>query len=104
MTAPPVKKAKLNCASKLRFNTAEQAIANMAFSATKCGGPEDIVNGILIDVENQLQLEDAMMTMYKNASKYDKQKLRSDAKDRFGEKAFIKNAMKYYEVGINNGK
>lgn len=37
MTAPPVKKAKLNCASKLRFNTAEQAIANMAFSAEKWG-------------------------------------------------------------------
>ena len=37
MTAPPVKKAKLNCVSKLRFNTAEQAIANMAFSAEKWG-------------------------------------------------------------------
>lgn len=37
MTAPPVKKAKLNCLSKLRFNTAEQAIANMAFSAEKWG-------------------------------------------------------------------
>ena len=37
MTAPPVKKAKLNCVSKLRFNTAEQAIANMAFGAEKWG-------------------------------------------------------------------
>ena len=37
MTAPPVKKAKINCASKLRFNTVEQAIANMAFSAGKWG-------------------------------------------------------------------
>ena len=83
----------------------EALACGLPLIATKCGGPEDIVNeqnGILIDVENQLQLEDAMMTMYKNASKYDKQKLRSDAKDRFGEKAFIKNAMKYYEVGINN--
>lgn len=85
----------------------EALACGLPLITTKCGGPEDIVNeqnGILIDVENQLQLEDAMMTMYKNASKYDKQKLRSDAKDRFGEKAFIKNAMKYYEVGINNGK
>ena len=85
----------------------EALACGLPLIATKCGGPEDIVNkqnGILMDVENQLQLEDAMLTMYKNANKYDKQKLRSDAKDRFGEKAFIKNAMKYYEVGINNGK
>lgn len=85
----------------------EALACGLPLIATKCGGPEDIVNrqnGILINVENQLQLQDAMITMYKNASKYDKQKLRSDAKDRFGEKAFIKNAMKYYEVGINNGK
>lgn len=85
----------------------EALACGLPLITTKCGGPEDIVNeqnGILINVENQLQLEDAMMTMYKNASKYDKQKLRSDAKDRFGEKAFIKNAMKYYEVGINNEK
>ncbi|MEM5557229.1 glycosyltransferase [Aliarcobacter cryaerophilus] len=83
----------------------EALACGLPLIATKCGGPEDIVNeqnGILIDVENQLQLENAMMTMYKNAHKYDKEKLRSDAKDRFGEKAFIKNAMKYYEVGINN--
>jgi len=85
----------------------EALACGLPLIATKCGGPEDIVNeqnGILIDVGNQLQLEDAMMTMHKNASKYDKEKLRSAAKDRFGEKAFIKNAMKYYEVGINNGK
>ncbi len=83
----------------------EALACGLPLIATKCGGPEDIVNeqnGILIDVENQLQLEDAMMTMYKNAYKYEKEKLRDDAKDRFGEKAFIKNAMKYYEVGINN--
>ncbi|WP_201523461.1 glycosyltransferase [Aliarcobacter butzleri] len=83
----------------------EALACGLPLIATKCGGPEDIVNkqnGILINVENQLQLEDAMITMYKNAHKYDKQKLRDDAKDRFGEKAFIKNAMKYYEVGINN--
>jgi glycosyltransferase involved in cell wall biosynthesis len=85
----------------------EALACGLPLIATKCGGPEDIVNeqnGILINVENQLQLEDAMMNMYKNVNKYDKEKLRNDAKDRFGEKAFIKNAMKYYEVGINNGK
>lgn len=85
----------------------EALACGLPLIATKCAGPEDIVNkqnGILIDVENQRQLEDAMITMYKNAHNYDKEKLRNDVKDRFGEKAFIKNAMKYYEVGINNEK
>ncbi|PUE67491.1 glycosyltransferase [Arcobacter lacus] len=83
----------------------EALACGLPLIATKCGGPEDIVNkqnGILINVENQLQLEDAMMTMYKNASKYDKEKLRGDVEEKFGKNAFIKNAMKYYEVGINN--
>ncbi|MEA2018281.1 MAG: glycosyltransferase [Campylobacterota bacterium] len=78
----------------------EALACGLPLIATKCGGPEDIVNkhnGILTDVENQLQLEDAMMTMYKNANQYDKEKLRNDAKERFGEMAFIRNAMKYYE-------
>ena len=83
----------------------EALACGLPLIATKCGGPEDIVNkqnGILINVENQLQLEDAMMTMYKNASEYDKEKLRGDVEEKFGKNAFIKNAMKYYEVGINN--
>jgi len=85
----------------------EALACGLPLIATKCGGPEDIVNkenGILIDVDNQPQLEDAMITMYKNASKYDKEKLRSDAKERFGEKAFVENVMKYYKLGLNNGK
>lgn len=83
----------------------EALACGLPLIATKCGGPGDILNeqnGILIDVENQLQLEDAMMTIYKNADKYNKEKLRDDAKERFGEKAFIKNVMKYYEIGIDN--
>lgn len=75
--------------------------------ATKSGGPEDVVNeqnGILIEVGNETQLENAMFYMYENANKYDKEKLRDDAKDRFGENTFIKNVMKYYELGMNNGK
>lgn len=85
----------------------EALACGLPLIATKCGGPEDIVNeqnGILIDVENQLQLENAMFTMYKNVNKYDKDKLRNYAKDRFGEDTFIKNVMKYYELGINSGK
>lgn len=83
----------------------EALACGLPLIATKCGGPKDIVNkqnGILINVENQVQLENAMITMYRNAHNYEKEKLRYDAQEKFGEKAFIKNAMKYYEIGINN--
>ena len=83
----------------------EALACGLPLIATKCGGPEDIVNeqnGILIDVENQLQLEDAMITMYKNAHNYDKEKLRNYAKEKFGEKTFIENVIKYYKVRIDN--
>ncbi|MFY9282731.1 MAG: glycosyltransferase [Miniphocaeibacter sp.] len=42
--------------------------------ATKCGGPEGFVNkdnGIMIDVDNEEQLIEAMHYMYKNIEKYD---------------------------------
>ncbi|KLE01638.1 glycosyltransferase [Aliarcobacter butzleri] len=83
----------------------EALACGLPLIATKCGGPEDIINkqnGILMDVENQLQLEDAMITMYKNAHNYDKEKLRNYAKEKFGEKTFIENVIKYYKVRIDN--
>jgi len=85
----------------------EALACGLPLIATRCGGPEDIVNeknGILINVGNQLQLEDAMISMYKNIHNYDKEKLRDDTQEKFGEMSFIKNAMKYYEVGVYNGK
>lgn len=75
--------------------------------ATKCGGPEDIVNetnGILVDVENKKQLEDAMMFMYDKAKKYDREVLREDAKERFADEVFVRRVEKYYEIGIKNDK
>ncbi|MDQ1245249.1 MAG: L-malate glycosyltransferase [Campylobacterota bacterium] len=75
--------------------------------ATKCGGPEDIANdtnGILVDVCNQKQLENAMLYMYENAKKYDKKQLREDAIKRFGENTFITNVLKYYGAGISHAK
>ncbi|WP_417328169.1 glycosyltransferase [Halarcobacter sp.] len=83
----------------------EALACGLPLLATKCGGPEDIVteqNGILIDVGSKTQLENALFNMYKNIKKYDKKKLRSDAKERFGEKAFVNRVIKYYESGINN--
>lgn len=73
--------------------------------ATRCGGPEDIINhdnGILVEVGNQSELEGAMKYMLDNYKLYKKETLRRDVKNRFGEEAFVKNAMKYYKLGLEN--
>ncbi|WP_323593465.1 glycosyltransferase [Aliarcobacter butzleri] len=85
----------------------EALACGLPIISTKCGGPEDIVNyknGILIDVKNQVQLENAMFMMYEKVKEYDKLKLRNDANENFGQEAFVKNIIKYYELGkiINN--
>lgn len=81
----------------------EALASGLPLIATKCGGPEDIVNsgnGILIDVNNQIQLENAMIKIINNYKQYDKEKLRAEAQHRFGEKAFVDNALSFYEKGI----
>ena len=81
----------------------EALASGLPLIATKCGGPEDIVNssnGILIDVNNQMQLESAMIQMVNNYKLYDKEKLRTEAQDRFGEKVFVDNALSFYKKGI----
>lgn len=83
----------------------EALACGLPLIATECGGPKDIVNkknGILIKTNNQLELKKAMLYMYENSYKYDREKLRNDAKERFGEKAFIENVIKYYKVRIDN--
>jgi glycosyltransferase involved in cell wall biosynthesis len=85
----------------------EALACGLPLIATKCGGPEDIVNesnGILTDVGNQEELENAMLFMYENSKNYNQELLRQDARKRFGEKAFVENAKKYYKKGLNNVK
>ena len=43
-----------------------------------------------------------MLYMYENSYKYDREKLRNGAKEKFGEKTFIENVIKYYKVRIDN--
>jgi len=67
--------------------------------ATKCGGPEDIVNqsnGILVEKDNKAALSDAMIKMKKNIQEYDQTIIIDDTKDRFGENAFVTNVKRYY--------
>lgn len=49
--------------------------------ATKCGGPEGFVNennGIMIDVDSESQLIEAMKYMYNNSDKYDREEILYD--------------------------
>lgn len=75
--------------------------------ATKCGGPEDIVdetNGILIDVGDKMALEKAMHFMYENKNRYDR-KLLSDATiEKFGEKAFVARVTTLYDRALEGDK
>lgn len=83
----------------------EALACGLPLIATECGGPKDIVNkqnGILIKTNNQLELKKAMLYMYENSYKYDREKLRNGAKEKFGEKTFIENVIKYYKVRIDN--
>lgn len=86
----------------------EALASGLPLIATKCGGPEDIVNqsnGILVDTENQEQLGDAMQAMvqdyYKNSLKaFNPQNLRNESLEKFGEQAFVTNAINYYKQAI----
>jgi glycosyltransferase involved in cell wall biosynthesis len=73
--------------------------------ATKCGGPEDIVdekNGILIGIGDKRALKEAMQYMYENKNRYDR-KLLSDATiERFGEKAFVDRVTALYNRAVKD--
>lgn len=69
--------------------------------ATRCGGPESIVNqsnGMIVDVENQQSLTDALISLYENRHLYHPQTLRENALNEFGEKTVINQIIKIYET------
>jgi glycosyltransferase involved in cell wall biosynthesis len=75
--------------------------------ATRCGGPEDIVNdsnGILVDVGDLELLSMALCNMYSTYSKYSSHNLRQEALERFGEKSFVNNVAMLYKQALNYNK
>ncbi len=73
--------------------------------ASKCGGPECIVdstNGLLFDCRNIEQLTSSLKTIQMNYQEYDRQKIRKDLIDRFGEEKFYKRIREIYETAIND--
>lgn len=71
--------------------------------ATRCGGPEGIVNddnGLLIDIDNQAQLQTAMQTLLEHYDRYSPDVIRADFMSRFSRKAVVDQLMQQYERAL----
>lgn len=71
--------------------------------ATKCGGPEDFVNidnGILIEIDNEIELFDAMKKMITSIDNYNSKSIAKNIKTKFSEESI---ALQIDEVYKNLG-
>ncbi len=85
----------------------EAMASGLPVISTKCGGPEEIVipeNGILVEIENENEMADAISYMSENLESYDKVAIKKYAEEKFGQKAFLKNISKVYEKVLLNPK
>lgn len=77
---------------------AEALVAGLPVISTKCGGPEHFINkenGILIEVDNELQLNGALRYMYLNFKKFNIENIKNNAKARFSKSQI---AREYYNL------
>lgn len=68
--------------------------------ATKCGGPETFVtkeNGVLIDIDNEKQLIQAMKYMYKNNEKYDKEIIARNIENNYSAEVVANKIIRIYD-------
>ena len=97
-------------ASKLEtFGVAyiEALAAGLPVIATNCGGPEEFVhkdNGILIDVDDAQGLTDAMLKMYNESDKFDREKISKEMVDKFSPETVVQQLVKVYEDVILIGE
>lgn len=73
--------------------------------ATRCGGPEDIVNdnnGILVDAGNSEQMCNALSYMVEHALEYHSENLRNEVIQKFGSGAFVTNVLKIYNKAVSS--
>lgn len=77
--------------------TAEALCSGVPVVATKCGGPEDMIdktNGLLVDVGNPEQMAAALNVLYHNLDSYDRCHIRENAQSCFSYKKIVNQ----YEV------
>lgn len=80
---------------------AEAIACGKPIIATRCGGPEFIVNqdnGVLVDVNAPEQLAQAMDTMIENYSRYKPDVIRKDFLERFSSEVITKKIYSVYEA------
>jgi glycosyltransferase involved in cell wall biosynthesis len=73
--------------------------------ATRCGGPEDIVNslnGLLVPMDDPVALASAMEDIYINIANYKHQDLRDDFLDRFSSKVIVNKIENWYLRLVNS--
>lgn len=78
---------------------AEAIACGKPIIATRCGGPESIVNienGLLVNVGDIDGIRDALLEMIKNYDQYCPDKIRADFMNRFSRPAVIKKLNKFY--------
>ena len=79
---------------------AEAIACGKPIIATRCGGPESIVNennGKLVDVGNIQDLSNTMREMSNNLEAYDPKIIREDFEERFSRKAIASQILNLYE-------
>lgn len=79
---------------------AEAAASGKPIIATRCGGPEFIVNelnGLLVEVGDVSGLMNAMKEMVKNLKKYNPEEIRCDFEARFSRLAVVKQLRSLYD-------
>ena len=72
--------------------------------ATKCGGPESIINadvGYLVDKNSVDSLAEGMSQLYKNQSSFKAKKIKDYCKSSFSEAVVIESLNKIYSVALD---
>ena len=82
----------------------EALSAGLPVVASKCGGPEHLINeenGILVDRFNVEKLAEALRYMHDNIEKYDREKISHDIKKVYSEENITDDVIKVYEEVIS---
>ena len=73
--------------------------------ATRCGGPEDIINkdnGLLVPINDVDRLAEAMFSIYNNYEKYDPEKLLELCKEEYSEKSISLKLIEIYQETLRS--
>lgn len=84
---------------------AEALSAGLPVIATKCGGPEDFIDcnsGVFANVDNQDQINDAVLYMYNHYTNYDPLLLRKKMIETFSPSSIAKQLNSVYINIVNN--